>query len=94
VVRSKTREAVALWIEQRELRIEQMEQALQNEKRKLAEDKAQPDRMLDQQRSRLFQETVRFLADANKFARQTATQPSDETVEGEPATMSSPASRE
>lgn len=94
VVRTKTREAVSLWIEQRELRIEQMEKALQNEKQRLAEDKAQPDRLIDQQRRRLFQETVRFLADSNKFAKQAATQPSDETLEGEPATMSSPASRE
>lgn len=93
-VRSKMHEAVSLWIEQRELRIEQMEKALQNEKQRLAEDKAQPDRLIDQQRRRLFQETVRFLADSNKFARQAATQPSDETLEGEPSTMSSPAARE
>lgn len=94
VVRAKTREAVSLWIEQRELRIEQMEKALQKERQRLAEDKAQPDRLIDQQRRRLFQETVRFLADSNKFAKQAATQPTDETLEGEPATMSSPASRE
>lgn len=93
-VRAKTREAVSLWIEQRELRIEQMEKALQNERQRLAEDKAQPDRMIEQQRRRLFQETVQFLAASSKFAQQAATQPAEDGLDSEPATMSAPAPRE
>lgn len=86
-LREKTREIVMANLEQRELRVKQMEERLAAEREKLAREREDPDQLVEGQLNAMMEESAFFLqALRRQWGNGPATRPGDAaTPEGTPA---------